>query len=262
MIVEANGIPINYEQEGAGPDLVLLPGLGASLNVWYAQLKGLSPVLRVTAVDLRGQGLSGKPPGPYTTRLFADDVAALMATLGIQRAVVAGSSMAAAVVVALAAAHPELVSGAVLVGGFAALGPPGKEKMEARARTAETEGMAPLADMVPQMALGAYTHATNPALVGLFRLALLGNDPAAYAASCRSIVESDVTPLLGQVRCPALCVVGTQEQVAPLPAARALKAGLPDAEIRMIADAGHIPFMEQPESFNAALLEFVARLPA
>src|SRR5687768_16316627 len=127
MIVEANGIQINYEQEGAGPDLVLLPGLGASLNVWYPQLKALSPMMRVTAVDLRGQGLSGKPPGPYTTRLFADDVAALMGALGIERAVVAGSSMAAAVVVALAAARPELVSGAVLVGGFAALGLPGKD---------------------------------------------------------------------------------------------------------------------------------------
>ena len=56
MIVEANGIQIHYEQEGAGPDLLLIPGLGASAHAWHAQLKGLSSVLRVTAMDPRGHG--------------------------------------------------------------------------------------------------------------------------------------------------------------------------------------------------------------
>src|SRR5438874_10902151 len=89
MIVEANGIPIHYEQEGAGPDLLLIPGLGASVHAWYAQLKGLSPVLRVTAMDPRGHGGSGKPSGPYSTRMFAEDAAGLIRALGIGPAVVA-----------------------------------------------------------------------------------------------------------------------------------------------------------------------------
>ena len=73
MIANVHGIALNYEQEGTGPDLVLIPGLGAGVHVWYAQLKGLSPVLRVTAVDPRGHGLSDKPPGPYSLPLFAAD---------------------------------------------------------------------------------------------------------------------------------------------------------------------------------------------
>jgi 3-oxoadipate enol-lactonase len=260
MITEANGVQINYEQEGFGPDVMLIPGLGASVHAWYAQLKGLSGVARVTAVDLRGHGTSAKPAGPYSMRLLADDIAALMQGLSLQHAVIVGSSMSAMVAVELAAAHPELARALVLVGGFAKLGPPGKERMEGRARTAETEGMGPLADMVASTALGAHTHQAQPALVGLFRQGLLANDPNAYAASCRAIVECDVTPLLTQIRCPALILLGSQEQVAPLPAALALKSGIPHAEVRVIPNAGHLPFLEQPAAFNAAVLEFIATL--
>jgi 3-oxoadipate enol-lactonase len=261
MIAEVNGINLSYEQQGSGPDLVLIPGLGASLHAFYAQLKALAPVLRVTAFDPRGHGQSSKPPAPYTMRMMADDTAALMRHLGIGKAVVAGSSMSAMTAVELAAAHPDLVAGLVLIGGFPKLGEAGKERMEARARTAETEGMGPLADTVSSTALGAHTHESQPALVGLFRQALLANDPNAYAASCRAIVEADITPLLGQVRCPTLLLLGSQEQVAPLPAARALKAGIRQAEMKVIPDAGHLPFLEQPAAFNAAILRFVADLP-
>lgn len=262
MIAHVNGIDVNYEQEGAGTDLVLVPGLGASTHAWYPQLKGLSPVMRVTAVDPRGHGRTSKPAGPYTMRLMADDVAALMRHLEIRNAVVAGSSLAGMIVIELAAEYPELVRALVLVGGFPKLGGPGKERMEGRARTAETEGMGPLADIVASTALGAHTHAANPGLVGLFRQALLTNDPTAYAASCRALVEADVTPLLGRIRCPTLILLGAQEQVAPLPAAMALKAGIPHAELAVIPNAGHIPFLEQPAAFNAAIQQFVAGLPA
>jgi 3-oxoadipate enol-lactonase len=261
MTAEVNGISINYEQQGSGPDLVLIPGLGASLHAFYAQLRSLSGVARVTAYDPRGHGQTSKPAGPYTTRLLAEDAATLIRHLGIGKAVVGGSSMSAMVAVELAAAHPNLLAGLILIGGFPKLGEAGKERMEARARTAETEGMAPLAEMVPQTALGAHTHESQPALVGLFRQALLNNDPLAYAASCRAVVEADVTPLLGQVRCPTLILLGSQEQVAPLPAARALKAGIRHAELKVIPDAGHLPFLEQPAVFNAMVLRFIADLP-
>jgi pimeloyl-ACP methyl ester carboxylesterase len=261
MIAEANGIAIHYQQEGTGPDLVLIPGLGASAYAWHGQLKGLSSMLRVTAIDPRGHGRSAKPPGPYTMRGMADDVAACMRSAGISRAVVAGSSMASLIGVELAAAYPERVSALILVGGFAALPAAGKERMEARARTAETEGMTPLGDLVSTTALGTTTHATQPGLVGLFRHLIASNDPAGYAASCRALVQADVTPLLGQVRCPTLILLGSEEQVAPLPAARALKAGIPHAEVAVLPGAGHLPFLEQPAAFNAAVLEFVAGLP-
>lgn len=259
MIFHANGIDLYYEQQGAGPDLLLIPGLGASTHVWYPQVRALSSLFRVTTLDPRGHGKSGKPAGPYTLRQMADDAAALIEGLEIAPAVVVGSSMSALVTVELAAAYPDLLAAAVLVGGFPTLSPAAKERFEARAQTAETEGMGPLADLVVAGALGPYTHAANPALVGLFRLALLDNDPTAYAASARAIRDADVTPRLARVKCPTLILLGDQELVAPLPAARALKAGIPHAEVKVVPNAGHLPFMEQPGAFNAALQEFITR---
>lgn len=256
----ANGISMYYEQAGTGPDLVLVPGLGASTHVWYPQLRALSSVLRVTALDPRGHGQTDKPAGPYSIRMMAEDTAALLDTLGISRAVVAGSSMASMVVVELAASRPDLVSGLVLVGGFAKLGAEGRAAFEQRAVLAETEGMGPLAELVPVRAFSAHSHQTQPGLVGLYHQALLTNDPAAYAASCRAIRDADVTEWLAQVRCPTLILLGEQEQVAPLGAARELKAGIRHAQVRVLPKAGHLPFLEQPALFNAAIQEFVGGL--
>lgn len=258
MIAEVNGTSLYYEQEGSGADLVLIPGLGASTHVWYAQVKGLSSVLRVTTFDPRGHGRSGRPSGPYSVRQMAEDAAALLRRHAIGPAAVAGSSMSAAVAIELAARHPDLVSSLLLVGGFPSLPPAGKERMAARAKTAEAEGMAAVADMVAAGALGASTHHTQPALVGLFRAVLLANDPHAYAAAARAVVETDVAEAMGKVRCPALILLGSQEQVAPLSTAMALKAGIPHGVVRIIPNAGHLPFLEQPAAFNAAVMEFLA----
>lgn len=259
--IRVNGVELGYVHEGQGPDVLLLPGLGASTHVWYAQVRGLSPVLRVTAVDPRGHGRSQCPAGPYSLRQMAGDAGAVIRTLGIGPAVVVGSSMSSLVAVELAAAEPALVRALVLVGGFAKLSEEGKARFEQRAVLAETQGMAPLADLVPAGAFGAHSHQTQPALVGLFRQGILANDPTAYAASCRAIRDADVTKLLPSVRCPTLILLGEQEQVAPLPAALALKAGIPHAQVRVLPNAGHLPFLEQPAAFNAALQEFIASLP-
>jgi 3-oxoadipate enol-lactonase len=257
-LAAANGVHLNYEQQGSGQDILLLPGLGASVHVWYPQLRGLSHLFRLTALDPRGHGWSDKPAGPYSLRGMAEETAAVMRTLAIAPAVVVGSSMSSLVAVELAVAHPDLVTALVLVGGFPKLTPEGRERFEERARLAETEGMGPLADLVPVGAFGAATHQTQPALVGLFRQGILANDPMAYAASCRAIRDADVTPLLRQVRCPTLILLGEQEVVGPLPAARALKAGITHAGVRVLPQAGHLPFLEQPAAFNAALQEFIA----
>src|SRR5262249_45623456 len=108
VTADVNGTTLYYEQEGAGRDLVLIPGLGASVHAWYSQLRGLPPVLRVTAMDPRGHGRSAAPPGPYSMRLLADDAAGLIRHLGLAPALVAGSSMSAMVAIELAAAHPDL----------------------------------------------------------------------------------------------------------------------------------------------------------
>jgi 3-oxoadipate enol-lactonase len=262
MKTEANGIRLNYETAGeSGPALLLVHGLGGSLRQWGAAAALLSPVSRLVIPDLRGHGGSDKPPGPYSIKVWADDLAALAGALGIDRLVAVGASVAAAVVLQLAADRPGLVQGAVSVGGFPVLGQLGRDRMNQRIALVEGQGMAGVADAVLAAALGPTTHATNPALVAMARAALLENDPKAYAAATRAVVATDVQAALPRVKCPALLVFGVEEKVAPLPAQAALKMALPHAALRAIPGAGHLPFLEQPGAFAAAILEFLASLP-
>src|SRR5262245_24317072 len=85
-VVQANGIDINYEVQGAGEPLVLIPYLAADQACYAFQVADYSKNYTCFSVDLRGAGLSGKPEGTYTTELLADDIAAFMQAAGLDRA--------------------------------------------------------------------------------------------------------------------------------------------------------------------------------
>src|SRR5580658_714010 len=108
-VVQANGIDINYEVEGEGEPMVLIPYLAADQACYAFQVAEYAKHFTCYSVDLRGAGLSGKPDGIYTTELFADDVAAFMEAAGIGRAHIFGLSLGAAAGLWLAARRPELV---------------------------------------------------------------------------------------------------------------------------------------------------------
>ncbi len=261
MKIQANGIALNCETAGeTGPAVLLVHGLGGSLHQWRGVAALLSPVCRLAMPDLRGHGASDKPPSGYSPGVFVDDLAALCRAAGVERCVAVGASFAGGVVLQLAADHPDLVRGVVSVGGFVSMGPAGRDRMNHRAAAVEEQGMTAVADPVVAAQMGASTHANNPSLVGLARAMLLENDPRAYAACARAVAAADVTAALGRVKCPAMLVFGAEEKVAPLPAQMELRRGLPQAVLRAIPRAGHLPFLEQPDIFTAALMEFVAGL--
>lgn len=260
--VQANGVSLHYTETGTGPDVLLLPGLGMSTPVWYATQKALSGSLRVTALDHRGHGASEKSEGPYSMRLFAEDAAAAARELDLAPAIVVASSMACMVAVEFAVAYPDSVAALVLVGGFPTLPPAGKERFEERARLVESEGLEAVVDAVIGAGFAATTHVTQPGLVGLYRDLLLRNESSCYAAACRAIARADVTALLPKVDHPTLILIGAEEHVAPLSAARALKDGISHAMLRVLPAAGHLPFLEQPGEFNAALQQFIGLMPS
>jgi 3-oxoadipate enol-lactonase len=247
MRIDADGTGIHVETAGAGdPAFLLVHPLGGSGRQWHGVTSILSPLSRVVLPDLRGHGGSDRPPGPYSIRGFADDLAAVCRATGVSRCVAIGASVGGAVVLRLAADHPDLVAAVVSVGGTAALPEAGRERMRQRADAVEAHGMAPVVEAVLAGGLAAATHATNPGLVGLQKELLLSNPPAAYAAAARAVAETDVREALPLVKCPVLLVFGAEEKVAPLGAQRELRKGLPRAQVRCLPDAGHLCFLEKP----------------
>src|SRR3974390_1989097 len=105
--VQANGIDINYEVQGEGEPLVLIPYLAADQACYAFQVAEYAKHFTCYSVDLRGAGLSGKPEGEYTTDLLADDVVAFMQAAGVGRAHIFGVSLGAETSMWLGAQPPE-----------------------------------------------------------------------------------------------------------------------------------------------------------
>jgi 3-oxoadipate enol-lactonase len=107
--VRANDRDISYEQQGAGEPLVLIPYLAIDQACYAFQVADYAKQFTCITVDLRGAGQTSKPDGADTTELLADDVAAFLQAIGVERAHITGLSLGAATGMWLAAKHPEKV---------------------------------------------------------------------------------------------------------------------------------------------------------
>ena len=103
---DVDGLTINYDVQGDGEPLLLIPYTSADHACYAFQLPAYTQHFRCIAVDLPGSGESDKPPGPYSTDGYADQLATFLGAVGIERAHVAGMSLGAAVGMHLAARHP------------------------------------------------------------------------------------------------------------------------------------------------------------
>jgi pimeloyl-ACP methyl ester carboxylesterase len=157
--VAVNNIGMYYVEEGRGPALLLLHGIGGSHEMWLPVIRELSQSYRVIAADHRGHGGSDRPRGQYTIRTFADDWLGLMDALKVDRAHVLGLSMGGAIAMRLGVDAPERIRSLILVGTWA-YPHPGlmRQRLEKLARN-DLEGYAEVA--IPQVFSPRFI-ATNP----------------------------------------------------------------------------------------------------
>ena len=116
--VKANNITMNYDQQGTGEPLILIPYLAADHACYAFQVAEYAKHFTCISLDLRGTGETDKPEGVYSTELLADDVAAFMQAVGIQKAHISGLSLGAAIGMWLAAKYPDKVQSLSLHSGW------------------------------------------------------------------------------------------------------------------------------------------------
>src|SRR6185312_14392256 len=141
--VQVNEITMNYDQQGTGEPLILIPYLAADYACYAFQVAEYAKHFTCISIDLRGTGESDKPEGIYSTELFADDVAALMQAAGIPNAHISGLSLGAATAMWLAAKYPNRVKSLSLHSGWAKTDPFLKTVVEGWQVTAKALGSVP-----------------------------------------------------------------------------------------------------------------------
>jgi pimeloyl-ACP methyl ester carboxylesterase len=257
-----NGINIAYNDQGTGTPIVFLHAFPLNRTMWEPQVEGLSGRYRIITVDLRGHGESDAPLWRFSLEQYADDVAELMHHLSIPRAVLIGLSMGGYVSLAFYRKYAERVQGLVLADTRAQA-----DSDEARAgrftlaQTAFRQGPEAVAKVMLPKLLAPATLRTRPDLVAGVRRMIEGNEVSGMIVDSIAMADRpDSVPLLPQITCPTVVIVGEEDQPTPPAEARLIADGIPGAKLAVIAGAGHLSNLEQPEQFNTIVAEFAAGL--
>jgi 3-oxoadipate enol-lactonase len=265
MRAQLPGLVLAYDSAGSGQTLLLLHGYPLSRRLWQPQLEYLTEAARLIAPDQRGHGDSDAPEGPYTMDQLADDAIALLDSLGLtQPAVVAGLSMGGYVALALARRYPSRVAGLILAATKAgADSPEAQANREKAAALAREKGVEAVVDTVLPKMFAPSTYTGNPALVAEWRGIMAATPLNGVVGDLLGMKDRpDSTPLLPQITKPVLVIHGQDDQLIPPREAEATHAGLPNAKLVLVPNAGHLLNLEQPETFNAEVRTFFHALSA
>ena len=261
-----NGLTLHADRSGHGPALLLLHGFTGSSATWDSLRPALEPHFSVIAVDLPGHGRSGAPADDtrYALHHLADDLAALLDAVGVDRAAVLGYSMGGRAALHFAIAHPERVSALILESAT-----PGIES--AHDRGARIDSDFALADMIERDGVESFVHfwerlpiwSSQAALPGDVRQTVherrLANGPTGLANSLRGAgagARPSVARQLESLPMPTLLMAGALDPKF-VELARVMHEFIPDARTEIVSGAGHTVHLERPTEFIAIVNEFL-----
>jgi pimeloyl-ACP methyl ester carboxylesterase len=257
--VAANDLEIYVEQVGHGPDVLLIGGLGDTVESWQFQLDGLSDRYRMTAFDNRGAGRTAMPAGPLTVEAMADDAAGVLRALDITSAHVAGFSGGSLIAQKLALRHPQLVRSLVLQSTWPA---------PDRYLRQWGQFVRWLIDAAPSerafleaFFLWIYTpRAHNDGTVEQIIEDVLAfphkQAPEDTQRFLDAFLDHDTSDRLAQIAAPALVLAGGLDMTSRPALGRAVAELIPDARFELLPEESHQPFQETPDEWNARVEAF------
>ncbi len=263
-VVQANGIDINYEVQGEGEPMVLIPYLAAEQACYAFQVPEYAKHFTCYSIDPRGAGLSGKPEGDYTTELMADDVAAFMQAAGIDRAHIFGVSLGAAIGTWLAAKYPDRVKTLSLHSAWDKTDP--FLSVIVQGWRIMAEGL----DSVTEMVIAAIfpfcftpeLYAAKPEYIDSLADFVRSRPMPPVDALMRqsgAVLAHDATGILGSIQAPTLITYGRHDIVTSTRFAAPLTEGIANTELIVFEDCAHAAIYENVEGFNTQTLNFLQR---
>jgi len=257
--VRVGELDIWTEQVGAGPDVLLIGGLGDTVESWQFQLDGLADSYSLTAFDNRGAGRTAMPEGPVSVEMMADDAAEVLRALDISSAHVAGFSGGSIISQELALRHPELVQSLVLQSTWPVMD---------RYFRAWCRFVRRFVDVAPSerafledFYLWIYTaRAHNDGTVEQIIEEVLAfphkqsNEDAQRFLD--ALLDHETTNLLPQIAAPTLVLAGGRDMTARPPLCRAVAELIPGAQFEVMEKEAHQPFQEVPDEWNARVDAF------
>jgi 3-oxoadipate enol-lactonase len=261
--IQANGIEIYYELHGpeGAEVLVLSNGVLMSTASWAYQVPVLARQYRVLLYDCRGMWQSAHPPGPYSMELHADDLAALLDGLGIERAHIAGISYGGELSLAFAHKYPGRTCSLVVSSAVSQVDPLLAGWMASWLAATRARDPELLFAATAPLNFSEAWIAANPAALAAARQRYATLDMDAFLELLLGFSRLNLTGVLHEITAPALVIVGEEDLLKPRKYAEIIAREIPGAELAVVPHAGHAVCWEQPGLFNTLILGFLAKHP-
>jgi 3-oxoadipate enol-lactonase len=262
MQVQANGITINYTLDGPAdaPVVTLSHSLACDVTMWDPQMAMLTAKYRVLRFDTRGHGKTSAPAGAYTLDMLAEDARGLLKALNIPKTHWIGLSMGGMIGQMLALQSPGLLQSLTICDSSSRVPPEARPMWQERIDTAKSKGMAALVDSTLGRWFTEPFLKSQPAKIEPIRKLILNTPVDGYCGCGQAISQLDNTDKLPAIKLPTLIVVGRQDVGTPVAASEVMHGKIAGSKLVILEDASHISNVEQPETFNKAIGDFLAQV--
>jgi len=260
--IKVNGLNFNYEQQGTGEPLILIPYLTGDNACYAFQVADYAKHFTCISLDLRGSGETDKPSGLHSTELYADDVSSFMQAIGVERAHVMGLSLGAAIGLWLASKYPGKVKTLSVHSPFT------KTDLFMNRILEGWQLMAQALGSVQEMTiLGIFPWCFTPELfikqpdyiesLSAFVRSRPVQPLEAFRQQANAVMNHDVESQLNRITAPTLMTFGQYDQITSVRFAEPLKGNIPNTEMIVFGDAAHTPIYEQVAEFNERTIAFM-----
>lgn len=238
--ITANGININYQEQGEGEALVLLHGLSDDCNLWAPMMPVFSGRFRTIALDIRGHGQSGKPDEPYSIKQFSDDLLALMDGLKINRAHVAGLSLGSAIAMQFALDHPFRIDALVLLSTFAFADDHVRNRMGMLRNSLENGGVQAFFDVAVRLVVSdEFITVYADALADAKQYTVAMNSAGALTRAIDACLKFDVRNRLSGLSAPLLILSGKEDVFTRTVRAEEVHDAVRGSQLIIMPGVGH-----------------------
>lgn len=269
--VRANGADFYYELTGSGPYLVQISGAVSGHEAYEPITPVMAEHFTVLDFDHRGYGLSDRPEQAYDMEVWSSDLAAMLDALKIEKAHIHGGSMGAFIAVDFAVSHPERVDRLILGGGAAKSGYWAQCQFRIWQDLASAYGVTS-DELIRAILVTGFSQGTldgvgvgDEAVENLRGIITRNVTPAIFQQACQAMIDYDVRDRLDRISSPTLVMVGSEDNLTPLhqePTGAGMQYmvdHIPDAELSIVAEAGHAHLFERPAESCQIILEFLLR---
>jgi pimeloyl-ACP methyl ester carboxylesterase len=261
---QVSNAQLYYEVHGGGEPVVLIPGFGAGMWIWFKQVTELAKSFRVITFDPRG--IARSPGGGEFASMgrLAEDVEALLRSLGVERAHIVGASFGGFVAQEFALAYPERTNTLTLCCtsyGGAGHVPPSAETLTA---LASTKGLNTGERVRANLLLAfspEYVTSEREEIEQVIALREANFVPEeVYLHQLQAAMAFDASARVQEIKARTLVITGDADIIVPVQNSRNLVARIPHAELRVISGGSHTFFIEKADEFNRALCEFISNV--